>query len=263
MSSTFRLDDNHEKGDPGFSLPELLIVTVVAGILGLISFPALTQMDDTAKLTQAKTNLKEIESAMYFHIEDFGSVPADFNDSPENRIPYRVRSATSPICAWDGEVLEGDRGLTFEFNELNFKRWHYASGIYCPLTTPVQYIDQDKLFDPFGDGTIPHGYDSKEVAEWSVFEKDSAGNLTPLPSSERVIVYGGIFSAGPDRIAGDWLGHQFKALPYSPTNGLKSRGELWAIVPNLEDDEVTQGQMSWESNFGVLRNYEWPGESGG
>lgn len=197
----------------GFTLVELLIVVVVVLILLAVALPSFLDAQTLADLTQTRSNMLAMEAAMEAHLADWGSVPADYNDSDLAIVTYRARSATNPVCSMEpDDDFSTDGGLDFSA----YRRNHYADGIHCPLTTPIAYISPHQTIDPFSDGTVPFGYDSREI---------TGG-----------IAYGGFFSAGPDKVAGHWVrgcmvwNGRSIGCPYSPTNGLASKGEFWGIV---------------------------------
>ncbi|MCA9419074.1 MAG: hypothetical protein KC917_22560, partial [Candidatus Omnitrophica bacterium] len=134
----------------------------------------------------------------------------------------RVRSATEPACSeTPGTDFITDGGLTFP--NPSWRSTFHANDMHCPLTSPVRYIDPAQTIDPFSDGTVPFGYDSRET-----FDR---------------IVYGVYTSAGPDLHAGDWLrgcdtymGHAI-GCAYNPTNGTTSKGEFWGAIPGCEEQD--------------------------
>jgi hypothetical protein len=105
------------------------------------------------------------------------------------------------------------------------------------LTSPVRYISDNETIDPFSDGTIPLGLDTYVV------------DTTGTPRGR--IDYGAIVSAGPDKIEGHWIpewksvtgcprgSYPNQALPYSPTNGSRSCGELWTVVSTCSAEPST------------------------
>jgi len=121
------------------------------------------------------------------------------------------------ICLPNRPVITGtaDGGLTFTGGQ-GMRRTYYANNVHCPLTTPTKYIDAIELIDPFSDGTVPLGYDSYEDEYFGKFPRGT-------------VSYAGYFVSGPDRVAGDWMAR----IPYSPTNGSKSSGEMWRILEFL------------------------------
>lgn len=237
------------KSSPGFSLPEVLIFVTIVAILFVVASPYLYSKSDYAKVGQAQVRLLAIESALNQHVQDWGSVPADYNDPQEPTLAFRVRSATSPICSWRGSKPKVSGIITFQSDLLAMG--HYDLGIYCPLTTPIRYLEDEDTIDPFGDGTVLLGYDSKFGL-----------NLQSAPVGE-IILYGASFSTGPDRVAGDWLSATpwggGPALAYSPTNGIRSRGEMWIVVPSPRAETVTQPHPvypDWQTQYGQLRSFD-------
>ncbi|MCA9414116.1 MAG: prepilin-type N-terminal cleavage/methylation domain-containing protein [Candidatus Omnitrophica bacterium] len=227
-----QVNTKFKTGSGDFTLIELLIVIAIILILIAIALPNFTDALLRARVSQARGNLRAVSTAMYQHTLDWGSLHADYNDSRELTLYYRMRSEVRPVCSPQPDrEFNTDGGLTFIVPRRNF----YSSGVQCPLTTPIEYLPPNKVLDPFGDGTVPLGYDSREM---SVRGKTQ-------------IVYGASWSAGPDRIAGDWLRWNSKidvnrdgcneALPYSPTNGSRSRGELWIIVGDWGYPPVSYG----------------------
>jgi len=233
------------KYSQGFSLPEVLIFVTIVAILFLIASPYLYSKSDYAKVGQAQVRLLAIESALKAHVQDWGSVPADFNDPYNTTLAFRVRSATSPVCPRNGTYPKETGVVTFLPGILGLG--FYNLGMYCPLTTPVRYLEDENFIDPFGDGTIMMGYDSKWVSNPQSMQADGS------------ILYGASFSAGPDRVAGDWLrGTPLAALAYTPTNGIRSRGEMWIIVPNPGTETGHAPHLmynSWEFHYGTLRSF--------
>lgn len=198
-------------GPRAFSLVEILIVLFLVLILALIAIPSFWEAKEISSLSVARARMEAMEQALVLHQTDWGSVPADFNDPFSLVNQYRVRNGECSQVP--GLSPPGNGGLTFLVDRTS----HYAVNIHCPLTTPAAYITPPETIDPFSDGTVPFGYDSRV-----------AGADT--------IQYGGFFSAGPDKVAGDWLrgsgtgGYVLNGLAYSPTNGVHSRGEFWGTV---------------------------------
>ncbi len=217
-----------------FSLIELLTVTAIILILVVIALPSFIESKTASQLSLARIRLTAMKAAVNYHLEDWGSVPADFND-PEILISkYRGKYAIFGyyVCSYAANPPRSKGGLQFvgdrEGNIGTKQRVFYAPNMHCPLTSPVRYVSDNETMDPFSDGTIPLGYDSYPV--------DTTTTLRYR------IDYGMVASAGPDKIAGHWNrswtsmkgcprgDYPDMALPYSPTNGSKSCGELWTVV---------------------------------
>jgi prepilin-type N-terminal cleavage/methylation domain-containing protein len=206
-----------------FTLIELLIVIAIILILIAIALPNFLEAQVRARVSNAKGALRAMEFAMNAHLLDYGCLPADFNDSNELVAKCRARGNAfgigGPCSRNPDQVFGTDGGVQFIVSRSTF----YANNMHCPLTTPIPYLPAESTFDIFADGTVPIGYDSR------------------ADNSKNKIYYAAYWSAGPDRIAGDWVrggpasvdvhGDGCpEGLPYSATNGTTSRGELWGVV---------------------------------
>ncbi|MCA9414940.1 MAG: prepilin-type N-terminal cleavage/methylation domain-containing protein [Candidatus Omnitrophica bacterium] len=221
--------------DSGFTLIELLIVIAIILILIAIALPNFLEAQVRAKVTASRSNMRSIEVAMHSLYLDIGSIHPDYNDygvSELRDLVSRVRAripgptgCANPqrVCSCQAPFIPaGYRNVRFVASAQDF----YAPGVHCPLTTPIAYMDDVEVADPFGAGVVPHGYDS--------FPYYKNGKLTGT------LAYGAVFGIGPDGIAGDWLRDtQYtvdvdgdglrEGLPYSPTNGTKSHGDFWRV----------------------------------
>jgi prepilin-type N-terminal cleavage/methylation domain-containing protein len=222
----------------GFTLIELLIVVAIILILIAIALPNFLEAQVRAKVTASRGNMRAIETAMYSLYIDTGSFHPDYNDygnSALNELVARIRAripgalgCANPARVCDCRPPVVPRAYYEAVQEFVVDaRDFYAPGIHCPLTTPIEYISEVELTDPFGGGIVPHGYDS--------FPDSKNGVLTGQ------LAYGAVFGIGPDAIAGDWLrdtpytvdidGDGLReGLPYNPTNGTKSHGEFWRVL---------------------------------
>jgi prepilin-type N-terminal cleavage/methylation domain-containing protein len=219
-----------------FTLIELLIVIAIILILISIALPNFLEAQVRAKVTATRGNLKSFDSAIHAFVLDNGDVPPDYNDSGQfelrelvARLRARVPGKTgcnSPqrICMCVAPPVPAYKGgVVFVASESDF----YAPGVHCPLTSPIAYMGKKETLDPFGGGRTSHGYDSYP---------QYVGNKLIAH-----LAYGGIFGIGPDHVAGDWLrGTPYtidtdkdglnEGLPYNPTNGTNSRGDLWRVI---------------------------------
>ena len=241
----------------GFTLIELLVVIAIILILIAIALPNFLEARDRALVTAARGNLRAVETAMTQHLMDWGSIPADFNDSLQNIISFRARSIANPICSIRPDTLfQGDGGLDFlndpPVTGASLRRTFYLPGMHCPLTTPIPYLQPKRVVDPFSDGSIPIGFDSREQQRGGKADR---------------IIYGAFWSAGPDRMAGDWIRFSphnldidgdgcHEALPYTPTNGTRSRGELWGVVGDPQYI-YAKNQLPCGSAFREYRMMRW------
>ena len=199
-----------------FTLIELLIVIAIILILIAIALPNFLEAQLRAKVARAAGAMNSAETAAMAHLTEWNFLYSDFNASSTAFFRTRMKSNFGICSDKIGQITGSqDGGLTFTASRTNF----YANNIHCPLTTPIKYIEALDLIDPFSDGTVPMGYDSFEDEDFGKFPRDT-------------VAYAGYFSAGPDHVAGNWLTAR---MPYSPTNGTKSVGEMWRIIEFLPD----------------------------
>jgi prepilin-type N-terminal cleavage/methylation domain-containing protein len=216
----------------GFTLIELLIVIAIILILISIALPNFLEAQERARVAKAKGNLKSMETAGLQHQTYYGFLYADYNDP--GTVVRKSRNKSSPVanlpCPINSPLITSKGGLQFISDPATSvgdrQRYFYAPQVHCPLTTPQKFIDASKCSDPWSDGTIPVGMDSRY---------DNTGARGDDPKFIRYCAY---FVAGPDRIAGHWDrgfsayggcpgNNTGRALSYSPTNGTRSCGELW------------------------------------
>lgn len=74
---------NMLKSEAGFTLVELLVVLLVLGILASVAVPRFLDMRGKANLVKAKTELKQVQTAMELYYAEYGNYPAedDFEDA--------------------------------------------------------------------------------------------------------------------------------------------------------------------------------------
>lgn len=210
---------NHftNRRNAGFTLIELLIVIAIILILIAIALPNFLEAQLRAKITRATANMRTLETAALSHYTQWNFIYTDYN--ADGLLSYETRQKKSFIlCVGStGSFGPTDGGLEF-IGGTDARRDYYGENMHCPLTTPIKYLEAIDMIDPFSDGTVPMGYDTRELP-WP-----------PPPATPKfpndVTWYGAYFCAGPDRVAGDWQAR----LPFSPTNGTKSRGEMWDII---------------------------------
>jgi len=197
----------------GFTLIELLIVIAIILILIAIALPNFLDAQIRAKVTRANANMRTIETAALSHFTQWNFLYTDYNAN-FNLIHETRRKRNFAICVEaTGVVGPTDGGLDFIVSRSQF----YGENIHCPLTTPIKYVEALDLIDPFSDGTVPMGYDSREL-DWP--------QPPALPKYKDATWYGAYFGAGPDKEAGNWS----TRTAYSPTNGSKSIGDMWMII---------------------------------
>jgi prepilin-type N-terminal cleavage/methylation domain-containing protein len=175
----------------GFTLIELLIVVAIIGILAAIAVPNFMNAQVRAKVARAVSNMRSVQTALE---------------------SYRVDKGTYPRWAWDGWG-----------NMAN----HYAG--FRDLTTPVAYISSSAFHNPFKAGNqkernVADGREIDPYFELGTYHvQGDVYDHSAFPKSAWLLE-----SSGPD-IADDYNGQNFpaKGLVYQPSNGLRSRGDLF------------------------------------
>ena len=187
----------------GFTLIELLIVVAIIAILALIAVPNFLEAQARAKVSRAKTDLRTMVVAYQAYMVDWNTCLRDANDwdtPPDLRPPfnwYVENPGQSP-----------DMEFTVNSNFYTFRQWR-------PLTTPVSYVTLRPTQGAFS-RNVPYGQDTREI--------------------NNSIVYWVILCGGVDMDNGDWFRDNNRqhlvngrptAVPYDPTNGTVSNGDIW------------------------------------
>jgi prepilin-type N-terminal cleavage/methylation domain-containing protein len=219
--------------DRGFTLIELLIVIAIILILIAIALPNFLEAQERARVTRAKAQLRTFETAVYSHIMDYGYVYADFNDSfLVTSITRNKRRLERTPCGVQGSPVPDTSTLNWADMGLTGARAYYAPNIHCPLTTPIRYLNAKEVTDPWGDGNIPIGMDSREIGTGDI----PGRKLSPENGS--TLVYAAYFVAGPNKIQGEWRRgcDRGYGCAYNATNGTSSKGDLWMCISTVSND---------------------------
>ncbi|MBN1475377.1 prepilin-type N-terminal cleavage/methylation domain-containing protein [Candidatus Sumerlaeota bacterium] len=214
--------DGAREGEPmtgrkhAFTLIELLVVVAIIAILAAIALPNFLEAQTRAKVSRARSDIHAIVTAVETYRVDWNSYPTyhytDFmtpNPGIEFHIGGRVPDWGEPDPDWDGRI---------------------------PITTPVAYLTVFPL-DPF---TPYRGGVPREVREYLYVSWDYAVRQTTNPTYRNVFVFAEqvygpyrLHSRGPDLDAPD------SGLPYDPTNGTLSQGDI-TYGPNCGFDRLAQ-----------------------
>ena len=177
--------------DKGFTLIELLIVVAIIAILALIAVPNFLEAQTRAKVSRAKSDMRTLMVALEAYRVDYNSVPC--------------------WDSWDGS------------NKID-----QPGPFWISLTTPVPYLTT-LLRDPFIKGSITEFPSS--TASLDVWFNTGVGDLGTTDSDGKPSQYYVICCFGPDfsddtSSTGDYPYTDY-AIPYDPTNGTVSVGDIW------------------------------------
>ncbi|MCA9410655.1 MAG: prepilin-type N-terminal cleavage/methylation domain-containing protein [Candidatus Omnitrophica bacterium] len=178
-----------QRSHTGFTLVELLVVIAIILILISIALPNYMDALVRARSTQVYAELRSVSIALQSYYLDFNFYP--------------LRTWNSSLPDWVPSGLNN-------------------------LTTPVTYMDPARLPDPFTDGQYYTHY-----RYWPVRPNGyvQANNETATPTDSHWYL---LSSNGPEArftaFADAMRGQDdipFSHSVYSPTNGTRSRGNIW------------------------------------
>ncbi|MCU0557818.1 MAG: type II secretion system major pseudopilin GspG [Desulfobacterales bacterium] len=103
MSRTFRLKLNHK----GFTMIELMVVIVILGILAAIVAPKLVGRTDEARITKARVDIANLETALKLYKLDNGVYPS--TEQGLQALVETPETGTAPRNWREGGYLEKNR----------------------------------------------------------------------------------------------------------------------------------------------------------
>ena len=183
----------------GFTLIELLIVIAIILILIAIALPNFLEAQLRAKITRVEAEFRTLATAIEAYKADYGKYP--------------------PAC------------------QLRSKGEYRIKVIdrFVRMTTPVKYLNAI-TYDPFFDQDLPESIvsDTWGGKVYNYFEREFCVLRTPPwgPEPEIRSAWWFVHSLGPDL---DYdavtIGTFYRVVPFSPTNGSRSSGDLVRYGP--------------------------------
>ena len=205
--------------DRAFTLIELLIVVAIIAILAAIAVPNFLEAQTRAKVSRAQNDLRVVATAMEAYY-------VDNNDYPPTVQQVNATTAGNAILPLEAR---------FE-----------------PLETPIAYITSVPL-DVFGDDVAFSTFVGGPPTEYAVFDYVRFPSYDPDNFDNAIfkqqLLDNGFSSAaewymasqGPDlepglSQPGPSLGNTQTGIPYDPTNGTVSDGDMIRIGPGISVD---------------------------
>jgi len=202
-----------------FTLVELLVAVAIIGILAAIAVPNFLAAQTRSKVSRVKNDLRTLATALESYTADHNQPPLDWNVSRGDPMLAGMLPNTSgilhPGCA-------------------------DASGLRAGLTTPVMYIADCWINDPFVKG---ESYDEipfdQQKFSYNWFGPSAVRGVEPNPDylfQEYDKYYGAwrLGSVGPDRDFYHEGSVYAASRVYDATNGTVSRGNIWRSQKEAE-----------------------------
>lgn len=193
----------------GVTLIEILVVVAIIGILAAIAVPSLLHAQTRAKAARVRADLRTLAGAIEAYTVDYGLPPLDWKVSRGDPQAPGMEAGTSGILH-PGHAVPG--------------------GVRPGLTTPVAYIQDCWIPDPFSSRGLP--FDQQKYSyNWFAPSPLRGFDANPDYTFQEYGSYYGCWrlgSIGPDRDFYNLVGTTYGASRvYDPTNGTTSAGNIW------------------------------------
>lgn len=246
----------------GFTLIELLIVIAIILILIAIALPNFLAAQLRARVTRAEADIRTLQTAIEFFGTEHPHYPIGTDDV--GAVPIEVENHFSQYGAYGfytfRTIFSGEGAATLGYHDLPAGT---PVGVVPGLTTPSPYIETIPT-DPFAKlpGFITYSYREDRdgvLGGWIVTsfgpdedEADNPGKNAPSGATIRTTILPNLDARGAGRYGdiNEKAGHpgsnftgfpgetprqliltQLLELTYSPTNGLRSEGDLFRLGP--------------------------------
>ena len=209
----------------GFTLIELLIVIAIILILIAIALPNFLEAQIRAKVTKSQGEVRTLGIALESFRVDHGELLVDFWDEGDPIAQQRIMkwNFCQPFVSPPADEVRNQRC------------------ILANLTSPSKYVNEIPT-DPFSGtitptssrliralaGTYFYGDNESKIQGEDhgigalTFQRTLFSGLRPLGEDEWALV-----GWGPDGLIEELDGDErFRGLPYSPTNGTRSKGDI-------------------------------------
>lgn len=192
-----------------FTLIELLIVVAIVAVLAAIAVPSFLHAQTRAKVSRVRADLRTLVTALESYTVDYGLPPLDWKVSRGDPQLPEMQPGTSGILH-PGLAVPG--------------------GVRPGLTTPVAYIQDCWIDDPFSTKGLP--FDQRKYSyNWFAPNPLRGFDVNPDYTFQEYGNHYGYWrlgSIGPDRDFYNTISTTYAASRvYDATNGTVSPGNIW------------------------------------